>query len=66
MSRPTLVTAEVQLKKPMADGDYTHHFLEAGTTLNVSGQGWEIDGPVPVTRAWVEAGVLRVEGRIVL
>jgi len=44
------------------DGDYTQEFLDAGTTLTIRGS-LNADA-VPVTRAWVEDGVLNVEGTL--
>ena len=61
---PVKVSASTPVldREKIPDGDYTADFLEAGTTLNASGEEWTIIGPVPVTRAWVKGGVLFVEG----
>lgn len=64
---PMVLKQSVKLKPEAAergivDGDYTEEFVQEGTTLSTTDDSCvKISAPVPVTKAWVEDGILYVE-----
>ncbi len=51
----------------IVDGDYTEDFVQEGTTLSTTDDScMKISAPVPVTKAWVEDGILYMEAETIV